>query len=125
MFSIKIYHGGYFTDPPNRKYKSGSFNYFDMVDADLFSIIELNQMVVLLGYDKKDIMFYHYKIPNNNLDYGLQALASDLDVLGMTKYIGKCKRFEVYVEHGFTSLETYFKSPQKVMIEQLPDEVNP
>ncbi|GKA28787.1 NB-ARC domains-containing protein [Tanacetum coccineum] len=44
LFSIKIHHGGYFTNPPNRQYKKGTFNYFDMVDVDLFSVVDLNDM---------------------------------------------------------------------------------
>ncbi|GKB47396.1 mutator type transposase [Tanacetum coccineum] len=100
LFSIKIHHGGYFTNPPNREYKKGTFNYFDMVDVDLFSVIDLNDMLCQLGYGKKDIMHYHYKILNNSLNYGLLALASDVDVRSMIKYIGKLKRIEVYVQHG-------------------------
>ncbi|GKE81016.1 hypothetical protein Tco_1551016 [Tanacetum coccineum] len=83
LFSIKIHHGGYFTNPPNREYKKGTFNYFDMVDVDLFLVIDLDDMLYQLGYGKKDIMHYHYKILNNSLDYGLLALASDVDVNDM------------------------------------------
>ncbi|GJU82755.1 hypothetical protein Tco_1285120 [Tanacetum coccineum] len=79
LLSIKIHHGGYFTNPPNKQYKKGTFNYFYLVDVDLFSVIDLIDMLCQLDYERKDIMHYHYKIPKNNLDHGLQALASDVN----------------------------------------------
>ncbi|GKA69287.1 hypothetical protein Tco_0775351 [Tanacetum coccineum] len=32
-------------------------------------------------------MYYHYKLPNNNLDYALQALASDVNVRSMIREV--------------------------------------
>ena len=67
-------------------------------------------------------MYYHFKIPNSNLDYGLQALGNDQDVLNLLKYTEKYKLIEVYIEHDRTYLETYMKSPRTLVIEELPDE---
>ncbi|GJT55589.1 putative reverse transcriptase domain-containing protein [Tanacetum coccineum] len=65
-------------------------DYEDPVDeqeaynADLFSVIELQEMLKTLGYkNKKNKMYYHFKIPNNNLDHGLQALGNDADVMNL------------------------------------------
>ena len=101
---------------------NGSFNYIDQVDVDLFSVIELNDMVKKIGYKKRNLMYYHFKIPNSNLDYGLQALGNDQDVLNLLKYTDKYKLIEVYIEHDSTDLETYMKSPRSLVIEELPDE---
>ncbi|GJZ76658.1 hypothetical protein Tco_0641330 [Tanacetum coccineum] len=81
LFSLKIYLGGFFTEPPGRCYTNGTFNY-----VDLFSVIELQEMLKTLGYkNKKNKMYYHFKIPNNNLDHGLQALGNDADVMNLVR----------------------------------------
>ncbi|GKB82465.1 hypothetical protein Tco_0949360 [Tanacetum coccineum] len=51
-FSLKIHHGGYLSDYPNRRYKDGTCNYFDQVDVDLFSIVDLKDMLGILGNDE-------------------------------------------------------------------------
>ncbi|GKB85586.1 hypothetical protein Tco_0957858 [Tanacetum coccineum] len=66
-------------------------------------------------------MYYHYKIPNNNLDYGLQALGNNVDVMNLVRYIDKYRLIEVFIEQEYTVLETYFKSPQKLRLEEIDD----
>ncbi|GJY61276.1 hypothetical protein Tco_0461933 [Tanacetum coccineum] len=66
-------------------------------------------------------MYYHFKIPNNNLDHGLQALGNDADVMNLVRYIDKDRLIEVFIEHEYTILETYFKSPQKLRLEETDD----
>ncbi|GKE27498.1 hypothetical protein Tco_1442882 [Tanacetum coccineum] len=68
-------------------------------------------------------MYYHFKIPNNNLDHGLQALGNDADVMNLVRYIDKYRLIEVFIEHEYTVLETYFKSPQKLRLEEIDDDV--
>ncbi|GJU30318.1 hypothetical protein Tco_1173907 [Tanacetum coccineum] len=64
-------------------------------------------------------MYYHFKIFNNNLDYGLQALENDADVMNLVRYIDKYRLIEVYIEHEYIVLETYLKSPQKFRLEEI------
>ncbi|GKC21416.1 mutator type transposase [Tanacetum coccineum] len=49
-FTLKINHGGQLTCPPNVRYIGGKSNWFDDVDADTFSTIEVQTMVKDLGY---------------------------------------------------------------------------
>nr|GEX31661.1 hypothetical protein [Tanacetum cinerariifolium] len=71
MFSIRIHHGGKFQRYPGRMYVSGRVDIFDMVDIDLFTIIELNMMVFKLGYTgKSEPMFYSHLRPFTSLDEG-------------------------------------------------------
>nr|GEV48711.1 hypothetical protein [Tanacetum cinerariifolium] len=58
LFSLKIHHGGFFTEPPG--YKS-----------------------------KKNKMYYHFKIPNNNLDHGLQSLGNDADAMNLVSALAR------------------------------------
>ena len=121
---MKIHHGGFFTEPPGRTYTNGKHNYVDFIDVDLFSVIELNDMVKMLGYKGKGCkMFYHWRVPNSELDYGLQALGGDMDVLNLVGYANKIKLIDVYIEHDYTVLDTYLKSPftspQKVILEEI------
>ncbi|GKC42026.1 mutator type transposase [Tanacetum coccineum] len=78
-FSLKIHHGGYLSDYPNRRYKDGTCNYFDQVDVDLFSIVDLKDMLEILGYKNRNGIQYQYKIPYSNLDFGLKELRNDQD----------------------------------------------
>ncbi|GJT34292.1 hypothetical protein Tco_0924711 [Tanacetum coccineum] len=80
-FSLKIHHGGYLSDSPNRKYKDGIFNYFDEVNVDLFSIVDLNDMLEMI------------------------ALRNDQDVLNLINHITKYKLIVIYYVHEYTDLE--------------------
>ncbi|PWA66436.1 transposase, mutator type [Artemisia annua] len=97
-------------------------DYDDEVNEVNAYLIELNEMVKQIGYKRSKVMYYHFKIPNSNLDFGLQALGNDQDVLNLLKYTDKYKLIEVYIEHDSTDLETYMKSPRSLVIEELPDE---
>ncbi|KAL8227069.1 hypothetical protein R6Q57_016901 [Mikania cordata] len=70
LFSIKIHHGGIFTKFPDRTYTEGQVMYVDLMNRDEFSVHEINSIVKELGYSVKKIMFYHYKIPNQDLNFG-------------------------------------------------------
>ncbi|CAI9264928.1 unnamed protein product [Lactuca saligna] len=124
MFSIKLHHGGNFTKLPNTKYVKGEVRYIDLVDIDEFSVHELDAMMLELGYSVPPVIYYHFRIPHEDLDFGLRALGNDNDVLNLAQYIGDNKVIEVYTEHGKTNLLTYFMSPkgkQKVIIKELCD----
>ncbi|GJT98702.1 hypothetical protein Tco_1094220 [Tanacetum coccineum] len=82
LFSLKVHHGGAFTyvlgpkrtRAPRRAYKCGNADWFDDVDADGFSMIEVS-------------------------DKGLESLRADIDVLDMLSYVHKFKLIEVFIEH--------------------------
>ncbi|GJY90366.1 mutator type transposase [Tanacetum coccineum] len=97
-FTLKINHGGTLTSPLNVRYRGGKANWFEDVDADSFSAIEVQTMVKDLGYVNKDLQFY-YKIPNSNLDIGLKPLSCEKDVMKMCDYVSKCKVMDVFVIH--------------------------
>ncbi|CAI9264874.1 unnamed protein product [Lactuca saligna] len=82
-------------------------------------------MICEIGYSADDTMYYHYRIPNLDLDFGLKALGNDQDVISMTQFVPQNRVINVYVEHGSTRLHTYFMSPIKVVIEQLDDDPSP
>lgn len=110
-----------FTKRPGRKYLNGKVNYVDIVDCDEFSVHELDTMIKEIRYTNVQPMWYHFLIPESDLDYGLHALRSDGDVIAFLKYTTKYKLIEVYTEHWRTTLDTYFKSPKqsKVVIDEL------
>ncbi|CAI9302520.1 unnamed protein product [Lactuca saligna] len=81
-------------------------------------------MMLELGYSVPPVIYYHFRIPREDLDFGLRALGNDNDVLNLAQYIGDNKVIEVYTKHGQTNLLTYFMSPkgkQKVIIKELCD----
>ncbi|PWA41172.1 transposase, MuDR, MULE transposase domain protein [Artemisia annua] len=99
VFCLKIYHGGAFTSPPKIRYIGGKVNWVDDIDADLFSVVEVSNMMKELGYENAP-MAYYYKKPTTDLDNGLTKLDIDKDVLDMLNYVDKYKVMEVYVDHS-------------------------
>ncbi|PWA37725.1 hypothetical protein CTI12_AA580980 [Artemisia annua] len=104
---MKVHHGGRFTNMPNRKYISGKVQFVDIVDSELFDVEVINNIVKMLKYDPKQIMYYQFKLPRKSLDWGLRALASDDDIVNMIKYVGKHKVIEVFIEHNETTVDSY------------------
>ncbi|GJT46593.1 hypothetical protein Tco_0955308 [Tanacetum coccineum] len=101
VFCLKINHGGAFTPPHKIRYKGGKVNWVDTIDSDVFSVVEVNNMMKELGYEKPSFDYY-YKEPKNDLDNGLKKLSSDQDVLQMLKYVEKYKVIDLYVDHSVT-----------------------
>ena len=116
-----------FTKKPGRAYISGKTQYVDLVDTDEFSVHELDTMLTEIGYNDQVPMYYHFKIPDLDLDYGLKPLGNDEDVLQFLKYFPKCKLADVFIEHWRTTLKTYFTSPNagKVIIEEIHEDASP
>nr|GEW55923.1 transposase, MuDR [Tanacetum cinerariifolium] len=106
LFTLKVNHGGVFTyvyglkrtRAPRRVYKGGNADWFDDVDVDGFSVLEVSGMVKELGYENPQMKFY-YKKPTADLDKGLEPLRKDIDVLDMLSYVNKYKLIEVFIEH--------------------------
>nr|GEV59727.1 hypothetical protein [Tanacetum cinerariifolium] len=101
VFCLKINHGGAFTPHPKIRYKDGKVNWVDTIDSDVFFVVEVNNMMKELGYEKPSFDYY-YKEPKNDLDNGLKKLSSDQDVLQMLKYVEKYKVIDLYVDHSVT-----------------------
>nr|GEV22274.1 transposase, mutator type [Tanacetum cinerariifolium] len=101
VFCLKINNGGAFTPPPKIRYKGGKVNWVDTIDSDVFSIVEVNNIMKELGYEKPSFDYY-YKEPKNDFDNGLKKLSSDQDVLQMLKYVEKYKVINLYVDHSVT-----------------------
>ena len=86
---------------PDREYVGGAEDIFDRVDIDVFSVFDLDQMVLQLGYTgKNEPLFYHYLSPMSTLDDGLFPLSSDDDVRCLSYLVDGFKLIEVYIEHG-------------------------
>ncbi|GJX12766.1 mutator type transposase, partial [Tanacetum coccineum] len=106
LFSLKVNHGGGFsyvygpkrTRAPRRVYKGGNADWFDDVDADGFSVIEVSGMLKELGYENPNIKIL-YKNPTSDLDKGLEPLSKDIDVLELLSYVHKFKLIELFIEH--------------------------
>ena len=94
-----------------RRYLNGKVSWFDWVDGDEWSIIELTDMLGLLGY-KNEVNFYHYKIPNTSLDEGLRPLVSDSDIIEMVKHIGSLKVIEVFTELWLSVIDHPMLQPE-------------
>ncbi|GKB43981.1 mutator type transposase, partial [Tanacetum coccineum] len=99
-------HGGRFnyvygpkrTRTPRHVYKGGNADWFDDVDVDGFSVIEVSCMLKELGYENPNIKIL-YKKPTSDLDKGLKPLSKDIDVLELLSYMNKFKLIELFIEH--------------------------
>lgn len=114
-----------FTKYPGRRYVGGSIDYVDYVDMDVFSVHELDDMMKEIGYINGEPIYYHFLIPEIEIDYGLLPLGNDSDVLLLSKHVANHKEIMVYTEHGTTRLHTYFMSPNKVVLEEINEPISP
>nr|GEZ77750.1 zinc finger, SWIM-type [Tanacetum cinerariifolium] len=110
---------------PRRVYVEGKVNYVDNIDVDLFNVDEVHMFVYDLGYDPKQLMFYHFKLPNKSLDYGLRPLSGDEDVVSLINIVGTFNVVEVFIEYWLTRVDHRYLSPFKpnVEIKELDDDV--
>jgi len=106
MFSINFHHGGHFTHLPNRRYENGKLNVVDLFDTGRFSIEELESVKNEFGYMNGVPTYYHFRLPDGDLDSGLHVLLNESDCLQLTEYVPRGIRFfDVYVEHGDTNVQ--------------------
>nr|GEW40924.1 hypothetical protein [Tanacetum cinerariifolium] len=64
-----------FKELEKMKYVNGLVAYVDGLDIDKFSVHDLNQVMVKLGYvNNDDPIYYHYMILGTDLEIGLRAL---------------------------------------------------
>ncbi|GJY78500.1 transposase, MuDR [Tanacetum coccineum] len=106
VFSMKLFHGGTFTPTPNRRYFGGKVQYIDLLDIEQFTITIIHSIVKMLKYDTRDIMYYHFKIPDKNLDWGLKALASDDDIVYLLNLSSSSKPRNPYKSTSRSNAET-------------------
>ena len=96
---------------------NGDICFFDCIDVDEFSVIELSDMMLKLGYSSHVKMFYHFKKPGCDLDTGLHNLVNDYDALALSEYVRLGHRvIEVYVEHHKSTLDTSYQTQQDAYI---------
>ncbi|KAL8210758.1 hypothetical protein R6Q57_005195 [Mikania cordata] len=53
-----------------------------------------------IGYPKDEIIFYHFLIPDMELNFGLRPICSDQDTLLLLQYMSRFKVIQVYTEQG-------------------------
>ncbi|KAL4580013.1 hypothetical protein LXL04_016185 [Taraxacum kok-saghyz] len=104
-FTIRVNHGGVFTQFPEKTYVNGTVDHFDFVDVDLFSVHEFEDMLEQLGYVNRENMYYQFLIPEIELQYGLMPLVNDQDVIILCKYVSQAKVIDIYIEHKHTMIE--------------------
>nr|KAJ0185016.1 hypothetical protein LSAT_V11C900465290 [Lactuca sativa] len=86
MFCMLLNHGVKFTDFPRRKQR----HYVELVDIETFCVHDIDGMIVKLRYINEELhveMYYHFRRPLCDLDFGLFALASNDDVRHLAKYV--------------------------------------
>ncbi|KAK1411356.1 hypothetical protein QVD17_37904 [Tagetes erecta] len=99
-FSLKVYHGGYFTGMPGRTYDYGSITFVDFLKVHEFTVSEMYLIYPEFGYGfiPRNLRFY-FKHPVGDLDTGLFPLRNSEDVTLLTSYIGVngVREIELYV----------------------------
>ncbi|GJV84949.1 ribonuclease H-like domain-containing protein [Tanacetum coccineum] len=95
VFSLEIHHGCELSKAANRLYDGGKVHWFDQIDSDGFSVVEVNHMLAGLGCVNPK-MEYWYKMPDKD---ALLPLSNDNDVLRFIKYVDRYKLMQLYVVH--------------------------
>ncbi|KAD3337257.1 hypothetical protein E3N88_32777 [Mikania micrantha] len=68
LFSIKIHHGGAFSELPGHTYEDGQVNLVDLLNVNNFSVVQLDEVRVKLGYQVDETSYYHLLVPGGDLD---------------------------------------------------------
>lgn len=98
--------------------------YIDGIDSDLFSVHDMDEIMELLDcVEPGKSIYYHFKRPTWDLDFGLYALGCDEDINHFRSYVYEHKVIEVYTEFWETKLHTYQMSPNpaKIKIHEIPE----
>ncbi|GKA41433.1 hypothetical protein Tco_0734026 [Tanacetum coccineum] len=98
-------------------------SHVDVVDIDEFCLLDLNDMVIQLGYGIVDLMYCYFLRSRLSLDYGLHPSIVDGDVLELEKYVKDNKIILVYVGHGITDVETIFTTPRKGVVMEVDNQL--
>ncbi|KAD4178612.1 hypothetical protein E3N88_27203 [Mikania micrantha] len=85
-------------------YVNAKVDYVDMIDTDTFSLIELKTMLQEIGYPKEEIMFYHFLIPDMEINFGLRPICDDQDTLLLLQYVSRFKVIQVYNGEGSSTM---------------------
>lgn len=86
-------HGGYIKD---NQYVGGKINYYDYVDKDRMSLVEVDSMVRGLNQNYGGMRInYWYKIGDN----GLTKLETDLDAVRMCRCVPQDRLVTIYLDH--------------------------
>ncbi|KAK9050240.1 hypothetical protein SSX86_030792 [Deinandra increscens subsp. villosa] len=115
LFTIKLHHGGNFSKFPGRCYQGGKIDHVDMIDIDKFSVHDMDTVMLRLGYKEAEPIYYHFLEPGKDLDYGLQPLSCDTDVLKLNKYVPPHTLICVYTEHGRSSVPIITSSSVRIV----------
>ncbi|KAJ0693708.1 putative transposase, MuDR, plant [Helianthus annuus] len=100
VFTMQVHHGGELTLFPDITYEGGIIEYVDKVNADYFSRVIINDMMMELGYMEEDLdlLKYYFRIPGEDMDFGLRPIGTDADIRRLIKHATKTKVIELYVE---------------------------
>ncbi|CAI9278750.1 unnamed protein product [Lactuca saligna] len=89
IFSTRLFYGGEFRKFPGQSYIKGKERYVDLLDIDEFCVHDIDEMMETLGYvEEGKLLYYHFKRPFSDLDFGLFVLASDSDINHLGTYVG-------------------------------------
>ncbi|XP_062023137.1 uncharacterized protein LOC133739371 isoform X2 [Rosa rugosa] len=94
-FTVKVYHGGCIRDS---KYVGGKVDFYDNVDKDRMSLVEVDNMVRQLNpaYSNQRIDYW-YKVGDE--DDELIKLETDIDVMIMCSAVPQWRLIILYLDH--------------------------
>jgi hypothetical protein len=91
--------------------------WFDGVHYEIFSMKLLDEMLQVLGYKDRTLMFTHFRIPGESLDVGLLPLMSDKDAIRLMEFVPRFRELELYIKTGVSLVECH-------MMERMMSNVN-
>ena len=97
FFSIKVHHGGDFTEGPVNRYVGGTVEYIDNCDLDKMSLLEMDDIAKKFGF-APHVGFY-FRLPGVTLDNGLVFMNTNEDVMAMIACLPSSRTTEVYLKH--------------------------
>ncbi|MFS8033052.1 hypothetical protein Hanom_Chr17g01564901 [Helianthus anomalus] len=86
LFSLKVHHGGWFTQFPDRIYKNDQICYVDLLNTEKFCVADVHAIAKELDYEGFNL-HYHYLPPGEDLDFGIKPLSNHHNVLSLLRHL--------------------------------------
>ncbi|KAI8573179.1 hypothetical protein RHMOL_Rhmol01G0258700 [Rhododendron molle] len=102
LFTFEVHHLGRFVENSVR-YVEGVANHVDDCDLDLWSKLEVEDIVERLGYPKYKML--RYRIHGLGLEKGLRVIGTEKDAMHMVEVVKGHEQIEIYVEHVIDELD--------------------
>jgi hypothetical protein len=97
---VEVVHNGFFCGlRENLTYVSASYDQFDYLTADTWSVGWINEILRILGYVRDGKLHVYWCLPDKEIQEGLVLIENDANIRHMAKASRTVKTLVLFVDH--------------------------